>query len=354
MEDLKKSRGVIKGKLTRLNHFLEQIDRGHLDDSIISKLNVWLDKIEPCWDQFEEIQSQIEGLDDDTETSINEREQFENSYISVVGDVKALCAQYARATLNETNNSIQGFSNQVQQNRVEAASPDFTTAGGARSETPEDVNHQAGTSGVPGPNVSINSHSLNRIATAPVGSQILLATAIIKRVLAYVLRFINNARSTYNDRLFGALTPTELEGSLNSLIKGAQIECFPNEYHNLQNKRELSKKKINKLKVEIEEKDDYINKIKRTQVFEEEVIDTEQSLLSEISENKMIIKNFKRKLDELTHKNGQIEEELVNDIEKLSTYESDIKKTNKKMSERLKEDNKIIQDELNKKQATKN
>ncbi|KAJ8940178.1 hypothetical protein NQ314_010803, partial [Rhamnusium bicolor] len=231
MEDLKKSRGVIKGKLTRLNHFLEQIDRGHLDDSIISKLNVWLDKIEPCWDQFEEIQSQIEGLDDDTETSINEREQFENSYISVVGD--------------KPHNSLlhlEGFSNQVQQNRVEAASPDFTTAGGARSETPEDVNHQAGTSGVPGPNVSINSHSLNRIATAPVGSQILLATAIIKRVLAYVLRFINNARSTYNDRLFGALTPTELEGSLNSLIKGAQIECFPNEYHNLQNKRELSEK----------------------------------------------------------------------------------------------------------------
>ncbi|KAJ8933365.1 hypothetical protein NQ314_014080 [Rhamnusium bicolor] len=84
---------------------------------------------------------------------------------------------------NKPHNSLlplEGFSNQVQQNRVEAASPDFTTAGAARSETPEDVNHQAGTSSVLGWNVSINSHSVNRITTAPVGSQILLATAIIK------------------------------------------------------------------------------------------------------------------------------------------------------------------------------
>ncbi|KAJ8969666.1 hypothetical protein NQ317_014738 [Molorchus minor] len=54
----------------------------------------------------------------------------------------------------------------------------------------------------------------------------------LQRILAYVLRFINNCKST-NVKASGNLSTNELQGALNLLIKHSQLESFPREYNDL-------------------------------------------------------------------------------------------------------------------------
>ncbi|KAJ8963863.1 hypothetical protein NQ317_004277 [Molorchus minor] len=65
---------------------------------------------------------------------------------------------------------------------------------------------------------------------------------IVDKILALVMRFINNARLPKDLRQYGVVTPNELDNSLHILIKNTQMECFPQEYSRLQNKGELDKK----------------------------------------------------------------------------------------------------------------
>ncbi|XP_060518380.1 uncharacterized protein LOC132697105 [Cylas formicarius] len=64
----------------------------------------------------------------------------------------------------------------------------------------------------------------------------------LKRVFAYVHRFINNTRKEKNTRTFGSLTPSELCNSLNHLIRLLQIESFPDDYQRLFSNSKLDNK----------------------------------------------------------------------------------------------------------------
>lgn len=63
----------------------------------------------------------------------------------------------------------------------------------------------------------------------------------LQRIVAYILRFINNLKLKQNKTL-GPLTQKELQISLNYIIKAAQIEMFPEEYNLLQSNKSLPRK----------------------------------------------------------------------------------------------------------------
>ncbi|XP_050308277.1 uncharacterized protein LOC126744768 [Anthonomus grandis grandis] len=63
----------------------------------------------------------------------------------------------------------------------------------------------------------------------------------IKRVMAYVLRFVNNARTPKNNRQNSFLTCNEINDAFNKLIKASQVESFVDELSILSSKRQLPK-----------------------------------------------------------------------------------------------------------------
>lgn len=64
----------------------------------------------------------------------------------------------------------------------------------------------------------------------------------LQRVLAYILRFINNTKMPRNERTIGNLTVTELDQSLLRCVKIAQHETFLNEIQCIKNETALPRK----------------------------------------------------------------------------------------------------------------
>ena len=62
----------------------------------------------------------------------------------------------------------------------------------------------------------------------------------LKRIQAWVRRFIDNCRSPNRER--GELKAEEIEDTAIQVIRGAQRKAFPDEYLALQRQRELPKK----------------------------------------------------------------------------------------------------------------
>lgn len=61
----------------------------------------------------------------------------------------------------------------------------------------------------------------------------------LQRVVAYMFRFVHNAKSLSSNRITEPLRPEELRKSLKALIKTAQGETYPKEIARLQNKRSV-------------------------------------------------------------------------------------------------------------------
>lgn len=81
---LRTKRSVLKGQLTRFSNFFENIDNAdEVANEVLSQLRVRLDKIEPLFEEFNELQTKIEILD-----TKNDRESFEKNYFEVIGKVK--------------------------------------------------------------------------------------------------------------------------------------------------------------------------------------------------------------------------------------------------------------------------
>ena len=58
------------------------------------------------------------------------------------------------------------------------------------------------------------------------------------RITAYVLRFVANIKvKNKRERVTGTIMPEELETAVYRLLKQSQIESFPRDYHNLENKK---------------------------------------------------------------------------------------------------------------------
>lgn len=85
---LRTKRSVLKGQLTRFSNFFENIDNAdEVANEVLSQLRVRLDKIEPLFEEFNELQTKIEILDT-TELEKDDRESFEKNYFEVIGKVK--------------------------------------------------------------------------------------------------------------------------------------------------------------------------------------------------------------------------------------------------------------------------
>lgn len=116
---LKTKRGVIKGKLTRAQSYFDKIDKTEINDAIIAKLTERLAKVEPLWDEFNEIQTELEILNESNVSEVNlnaqNREEFEDSYFDLVGEIKAvLVKQQPERVVDDENMSIsnRSFPNQ--------------------------------------------------------------------------------------------------------------------------------------------------------------------------------------------------------------------------------------------------
>lgn len=85
-------RGSKKAHITRFSKFLQTIT----DDSILEELKTRLEKLEPLWNELDNIQSELELIDTNTtvEDHLSEREDLENFYFKTVGQAKRLIKQF--------------------------------------------------------------------------------------------------------------------------------------------------------------------------------------------------------------------------------------------------------------------
>lgn len=96
-------RGVIKGKMTRFMTFVDSINTEDVDEITIITLQERLNKFCPVLEEFNEVQYDIELAEPDSETSDQERDQFEQGYYSLIGKVKSIINKF-----NKNSKSIDG------------------------------------------------------------------------------------------------------------------------------------------------------------------------------------------------------------------------------------------------------
>lgn len=85
VKELKIKRGVIKGKLTRLETFVNGVDRDKLDDEIVNNLQLPLEKGEPLWEEFQEVQGQLDLVDSADNSDNNEQERESCLKMVIIG-----------------------------------------------------------------------------------------------------------------------------------------------------------------------------------------------------------------------------------------------------------------------------
>lgn len=111
LKELRSRRGAVKDKLTRFRVYLDAnvIGKDNLSEDIFSQLQVRLDKAEPLFDEFNEVQSEIELLDE-SEFGDSEREVFENTYFEL-GVVKSTLK--AREVSKVSSSIVDNFDNML-------------------------------------------------------------------------------------------------------------------------------------------------------------------------------------------------------------------------------------------------
>ncbi|XP_030757751.1 uncharacterized protein LOC115883521 [Sitophilus oryzae] len=122
---LKSKISSLKSKLTRLQNYFNSINKNELDDIIINQLESRLEKIQPIWEQFDEIQFEIEQMlctseNPESQSDKDERDAFENSYFKLTGDIKILIKNYNQ-TIERNDGSVVSFRhNSVVSNSVQS------------------------------------------------------------------------------------------------------------------------------------------------------------------------------------------------------------------------------------------
>lgn len=102
---LKSQRATLKSKLTRFKNYFDSINKETLSDEIINELQCRLDIVQPVYNEFDEIQFQIEqlsitGNELESQPDEAERTEFENKYYKLIGNISSLISKY-----NSDNNS---------------------------------------------------------------------------------------------------------------------------------------------------------------------------------------------------------------------------------------------------------
>lgn len=108
LSELRNKRGQIKSKLTRFRTYLEGINKNNVNIEVITELEVRLEKVLPLYDEFNDIQGQIDSLQDSID---NEVDIFENSYFKLVSLAHTLCNEF-KCTANSDYRSVNNDLNQ--------------------------------------------------------------------------------------------------------------------------------------------------------------------------------------------------------------------------------------------------
>lgn len=97
LTQLKFKRGQCKATITRVVNYLNSIDQNSVDESLTTQLKLRLDKLDPAFTEFSQIQSDIEyyleinnGSLEDKQNENVERESFENVYFDLVSKITTL------------------------------------------------------------------------------------------------------------------------------------------------------------------------------------------------------------------------------------------------------------------------
>lgn len=87
-------RGILKGRVTKFRNYFDRLDKQRLTNANIKILLERLSRIEPIWDEYTVIQTELElkkELDEDEKIEV---EEFEDSFFELVGDVKSVIEEY--------------------------------------------------------------------------------------------------------------------------------------------------------------------------------------------------------------------------------------------------------------------
>lgn len=93
IKELKRSRGVIKGKLTIFSTYFSLIKKQNLSKIDVAELELRLERFSALYDQFDILQVELELISDDEEL-VSEREQFESSFYRLQAEGRELISQY--------------------------------------------------------------------------------------------------------------------------------------------------------------------------------------------------------------------------------------------------------------------
>nr|CAI5861653.1 unnamed protein product [Callosobruchus analis] len=112
---LRIKRGQIKGKLTRFKTYFDTIDKENVSEEAIKEMELRLEKVIPIYDDFYEIQNQIEFHEDADDDEIT---RFESLYFELTSSMQALCNKFKDASISGSSDSVRSVHSN--QNNVES------------------------------------------------------------------------------------------------------------------------------------------------------------------------------------------------------------------------------------------
>lgn len=113
---LRAKRTNIVSRLTRCKTYFDLVNKDLVDDLAVVQVQVRLEKIAPVWDEFNEIQSQIENVTSQNDEIVPDervRDDFESKYFKLIGDMQTVCNKFNRSL---EINSVAGSERVLSQN----------------------------------------------------------------------------------------------------------------------------------------------------------------------------------------------------------------------------------------------
>lgn len=107
-KELIRKRGSFKARLTIFGNYLENLGPSSLTSSQASELKLRIGKVETLYDQYDEVQIQLECLVDDIDLQVKDRIEFESLYYKLLSKAQdALCSyeQDKSATCSEAGSA---------------------------------------------------------------------------------------------------------------------------------------------------------------------------------------------------------------------------------------------------------
>lgn len=110
IKELKIKRGQQKGLVTRTRNWLDKLDLESVDAKALVEVKERLSKLAKVFQQYNTIQDALELLEGPSDDNEKERASFEESYFSVISEMKDLLEPKAKAN-QDANNQVSGPSN---------------------------------------------------------------------------------------------------------------------------------------------------------------------------------------------------------------------------------------------------